>query len=125
MTLANMHRIIFVLFALSSLVLTACSIHKIDIQQGNVITQEMLETLTVGMDKRRVKLAIGSPMVQDPFHPNRWDYVYSYRAGMSDEAQSSHVVLLFEGDILKTIDVRKAPPLADDVLMPTLQSRGY
>lgn len=120
-----MHRIIFILFALSSLVLTSCAIHKIDIQQGNVITQEMLETLTVGMDKRRVKLAIGSPMVQDPFQPNRWDYVYSFRAGMSDEAQSSHVILFFNGDILKKIDVVKAPPLEDDILMPTLQSRGY
>ncbi len=123
--LGNMYRFTLVLFALTSLVLTSCAIHKIDIQQGNVITQEMLETLTVGMDKRRVKLAIGSPMIQDPFHPNRWDYVYSFKAGMSDKAQSSHIVLLFKGDILKKIDVLKAPPLEDDLLMPTLQSRGY
>ncbi len=69
---------------LSNLSLAACSVHKIDIQQGNVITREMMETLTPGMDKRRVQLAIGSPMIQDPFHPNRWDYVYSFKAGMRD-----------------------------------------
>ena len=113
------------LLALSGLFLSACSVHKIDIQQGNVITQEMLETLTPGMDKRRVKLAIGSPMVQDPFHPNRWDYVYSFKAGMTDDEQSAHIILYFEGDTLAKIDVIKAPPLEDNILMPNMRSRGY
>lgn len=110
---------------LSGLFLNACSVHKIDIQQGNVITQEMLETLTPGMDKRRVKLAIGSPMVQDPFHPDRWDYVYSFKAGMTDDAQSAHIILYFEGDTLARIDVVKPPPREDDILMPNIRSRGY
>ena len=123
-----MHRSTFsiaVLFALLGLLLSACAVHKIDIQQGNVITQEMLETLTPGMDKRRVKIAIGSPMVQDPFHPDRWDYVYSYKAGMSDEEQSAHIILRFDGDTLASIEVVKAPPHEDDILMPNMRSRGY
>ncbi len=114
-----------ILLALVGLFLSACAVHKIDIQQGNVITQEMLETLTPGMDKRRVKLAIGSPMLQDPFHPNRWDYVYSFKAGMTDEEQSAHIILYFDGNKLAKIDVVKAPPREDDVLMPNMQSRGY
>lgn len=122
--MGNMRRLILLPLILSSLLLTACSVHKIDIQQGNVITQEMVETLTPGMDKRRVQLAIGSPMIQDPFHPNRWDYVYSFKAGMRDEEQSAHIILYFDGDTLQKIDVVKAPPSEKDVLKPTLRGQG-
>jgi len=120
-----MRRFILLFVALSCLSLASCSVHKIDIQQGNVITQEMVETLTPGMDKRRVRLAIGSPMIQDPFHPNRWDYVYSFKAGMRDAGQSAHIVLYFDGDTLSKIDVLKAPPAEKDVMMPTLRGQGY
>ncbi len=122
--MGNMRRFILLLVILSSLLLASCSVHKIDIQQGNVITQEMLETLTPGMDKRRVQLAIGSPMIQDPFHPNRWDYVYSFRAGMRDEEQSAHIILYFDGDTLLKVDVVKAPPSEKDVLKPALRGQA-
>lgn len=122
--MGNMRRLILLPLILSSLLLAACSVHKIDIQQGNVITREMVETLTPGMDKRRVQLAIGSPMIQDPFHPNRWDYVYSFKAGMRDEEQSAHIILYFDGDTLQKIDVVKAPPSEKDVLKPTLRGQG-
>ncbi len=123
--MGNMRQFILLFVALSSLSLTACSVHKIDIQQGNVITREMVETLTPGMDKRRVQLAIGSPMIQDPFHPNRWDYVYSFKAGMRDEEQSAHIILYFDGDTLTKIDMVKAPPNEKDVLKPALRGPGY
>ncbi len=122
--MGNMRRFILLPVILSSLLLAACSVHKIDIQQGNVITREMVETLTPGMDKRRVQLAIGSPMIQDPFHPNRWDYVYSFKAGMRDEEQSAHIILYFDGDTLQKVDVVKAPPSEKDVLKPTLRGQG-
>ncbi len=118
-----MRRSILLLVALSGLSLAACSVHKIDIQQGNVITREMVETLTPGMDKRRVQLAIGSPMIRDPFHPDRWDYVYTFKAGMRDQEQSAHVVLYFDGDTLSRIDVVKAPPAEKDILKPALRGR--
>ncbi len=121
--MGNMRRFILLPTILLGLSLAACSVHKIDIQQGNVITREMVETLTPGMDKRRVQLAIGSPMIQDPFHPNRWDYVYSFKAGMRDEEQSAHIILYFDGDTLRKIDVVKAPPSEKDVLKPTLRGR--
>ncbi len=113
--------LLFLVLALSGLSLVSCSVHKIDVQQGNVITQEMLETLTPGMDKRRVQLAIGSPLIRDPFHPDRWDYVYSFKAGMRKAEQSAHIVLYFDGDTLSRIDVLKAPPAEKDVMMPTLR----
>ncbi len=122
--MGNMRRFILLPVILLGLSLAACSVHKIDIQQGNVITREMVKTLTPGMDKRRVQLAIGSPMIQDPFHPNRWDYVYSFKAGMRDEEQSAHIILYFDGDILQKIDVVKVPPSEKDVLKPTLRGQG-
>jgi len=117
-----MHRLIPPLFVIATLSLGACAVHKIDIQQGNVITREMVETLTPGMDKRRVRLAIGSPMLRDPFHPDRWDYVYSFKAGMREREQSAHVILRFEGDLLASIEVVKEPPSEKDVLKPDVSS---
>ena len=61
------------------LLLGACSIHSIDVQQGNLIEPAQLEKLKVGMDKNQARFVLGTPMVEDIFHGNRWDYVYSRR----------------------------------------------
>ena len=63
------------------LLLAGCSsipslLYKIEIQQGNVITQEMVNKLKPGMTRSQVRFALGSPMISDAFHENRWDYVY-------------------------------------------------
>jgi outer membrane protein assembly factor BamE len=100
--------------------LAACSVHKSDVQQGNVITQEMMEKLTVGMDKRQVKLLLGSPLIDDPFHSGRWDYVYSYKMGNSPGRQYAYVTLDFDGERLTKIDVHAAPPKESEIKKPTL-----
>lgn len=107
-------------FLTLGLALVACSVHKIDIQQGNVITQEMLETLTLGMDKRKVKVLLGAPMIQDPFHRERWDYIYSFQAGNTPETQTARIVLHFTDDKLAKIDVIKPPPKEADIKKPAL-----
>lgn len=77
--------------------------YKIDIQQGNAITQEMLAKLKPGMTPSQVRFILGSPLVQDPFHPNRWDYVYRYlKAGTLTEQR--RVTVVFEDDKLKGIE---------------------
>jgi outer membrane protein assembly factor BamE len=100
--------------------LTACSIHKIDIQQGNVITQESLAKLTIGMEKNQVQRLLGSPMIQDPFHGDRWDYVYRFVVGNTGEVQSGHVSLDFSGAQLSAINVHKQPPTEDEIKTPRL-----
>jgi outer membrane protein assembly factor BamE len=105
------------------LALAACSVHKIDVQQGNVITQEMMEKLSVGMEKRQVMLLLGSPLIEDPFHSGRWDYVYSFIAGNSPEEQFAHVTLSFEGNKVTKIDVHAAPPVEADIKKPALSKR--
>ena len=56
-------------------------VYKINIQQGHIITQEMVDQLKVGMTKRQVRFVLGNSLVPDPFDNNRWDYPYSIRKG--------------------------------------------
>jgi outer membrane protein assembly factor BamE len=53
-------------------------VHKIDVQQGNVVTQEMVGQLRIGMNKSKVRFVMGTPIIKDTFHVNRWDYLYTF-----------------------------------------------
>jgi outer membrane protein assembly factor BamE len=78
-------------------------IYKLDIQQGNVITTEMLSGLESGMEKRKVRFLLGTPLVTDTFDPNRWDYLYSFQEGGGDRVQR-HIVAIFENGLLVRVD---------------------
>ncbi|MCK4586460.1 MAG: outer membrane protein assembly factor BamE [Gammaproteobacteria bacterium] len=106
-----------------AVILGACSVHRIDIQQGNVITQEMLEKLKIGMGKQQVSRLLGTPLIEDPFHKGRWDYIYKFVAGDTGEKQSSHITLFFDGENLTKIDIREAPLAEADVRKTTLKKR--
>lgn len=91
------------LLIVASLYLAGCAIYKVDIPQGNVLTAEMRENLKPGMTKRQVRYVLGSPAVIDPFHPERWDYIYSLRKG-SGEFQQERLSLTFSEDRLLRIE---------------------
>lgn len=77
--------------------------HKIDIQQGNQVTSEMLAKLKPGMTPSQVRFVLGTPLLVDPFHANRWDYVYRLeRAGKLVEHR--RIVVVFENERLKGIE---------------------
>lgn len=76
--------------------------YKLDVQQGNVVTSKMLLQLRPGMTKSQVRFIMGTPLVQDSFHGNRWDYVYQMRE-KGKIIDQSRVILDFEGDALKTV----------------------
>lgn len=78
-------------------------VYRIDIQQGNVIEQELLDKLRPGMDKQQVRYIMGTPAVVDPFHNDRWDYVYTMTEGAS-RRQQRHITLYFEDEKLAFID---------------------
>lgn len=84
-------------------------VHRIDVQQGNVITQDMLAQLRPGMEKSKVRFIMGSPMIVDTFHSDRWDYLYSFQEGKKPREQR-RVTLLFKDDRLYRVtgDVRAA-----------------
>lgn len=90
----------------------APSVHKIDIQQGNVVTQDMLSRLKPGMTKSQVRFALGTPLIADAFHPNRWDYAYRYqKAGKLTEQR--HVTVVFENELLLRVDGDAAPSASE------------
>ena len=77
--------------------------YKIDVQQGNYVTQDMVEKLKPGMTRSQVKFLLGTPLVVDPFRNDRWDYVYLYyKAGELTEQR--RISVIFEQDKLKRVD---------------------
>ena len=74
-------------------------VYKIDVEQGNIVTQEIADQLQPGMSKRQVRFIMGTPLVEDTFNQNRWDYPYSIRNG-GELLSSSHVTVFFDGDSL-------------------------
>jgi outer membrane protein assembly factor BamE len=80
--------------------LAGCSfpgVYKIDIQQGNVVTQDMIDQLRPGMTRRQVRFIMGNPLITDTFHANRWDYLYSIQPGGGQRLQE-RVSLVFDGN---------------------------
>lgn len=92
------------LIAMFSISLGGCIVYKQDIQQGNEITQEMVSQLNTGMTKREVTRILGSPLINDPFHNNRWDYYFSLKDGKTGKVSQATATLTFEGDTLTAID---------------------
>jgi outer membrane protein assembly factor BamE len=95
--------------ALSILFLAVClsdcgfvgfpGVYKIDVEQGNIVTLDMVEQLKPGMSRRQVQFILGTPLLDDPFNQSRWDYPYSKRNGNKLLAESRFSVY-FEGDSL-------------------------
>jgi outer membrane protein assembly factor BamE len=113
------------IFFLTFIFLTACSvkspidyfeakIYKLDVQQGNIITAEMLMGLKPGMTRAQVKYVLGTPLIQDSFHENRWDYIY--KMIKNDRLiEERHVVVRFADDEL--VDVKGDIIQSNDILI--------
>jgi outer membrane protein assembly factor BamE len=82
--------------------------YKMDIQQGNVITPEMLARLQPGMTRSQVRFTLGTPMVVDPFRADRWDYVYLY-SKRGELTEQRRIMVVFKDDKLVRIEGDAAP----------------
>jgi outer membrane protein assembly factor BamE len=92
------------LFFLSAL-LAGCMLvpHKIDIQQGNYVDQAMVAKLKAEMTRSQVRFILGTPLIADIFHQNRWDYVYL--TGKANDVRAQHkITVIFDGDKLKRVE---------------------
>jgi len=78
-------------------------VYRVDVQQGNVIEQSMIDKLEPGMTKAKVRFIMGTPLLVDPFHSNRWDYIYSIEPGDGERAQR-HIALFFKEDKLTHLE---------------------
>lgn len=90
--------------------MTGCNLlYKPEVQQGVLLSPEMLASLKPGMTKRQVRLLLGSPPVNDVFHPERWDYLYSLKKS-GEKVQPRHLALFFRNDALVRAEGDLAPP---------------
>lgn len=74
-------------------------VYKVDITQGNVLEQKNVDELAVGMNREQVTFLLGSPVLMNALHSNRWDYYYSYRPEQG-KTKRSNMVLHFENNLL-------------------------
>jgi len=101
-----MQKYILILSVFISSLLGGCStlqfpgVYKIPIEQGNVITQEMVDQLKPGMSTEQVEYIMGSPMIKDSFNAERWDYVYSIQRGKAPRKQY-RLTIYFAADTLE------------------------
>jgi outer membrane protein assembly factor BamE len=102
-----------VVLGLFSLLLAGCNLtnpmtriqsYKLDIPQGNYVTQEMMDKLKPGMTRSQVRFVLGTPLLVDPFRENRWDYVYTLKKN-DVVVERRRVTVVFDGEVLKGVDV--------------------
>ena len=104
-----MQKLIRVCLVISLLTLAACSslrfpgVFRIDIGQGNIITEGAREKLKLGMTPQQVEYVLGAPLIKDPLHPGRWDYIYNYESGKGGFVEN-RLTLYFDGSRLNKID---------------------
>ena len=93
-----------ILTGFSLLFLSSCALYKIDVQQGNMITQEMLDKLQANMSARKVHFVMGTPLIIDVFHRGqRWDYIYSFEKE-GKERQQRHISLFLKNNRLASVE---------------------
>lgn len=112
-TRVNVHSTVFTyvhsvsrrLFVLGfcALALAAC-VYRVDIQQGNLLKDKDISQVEVGMTRSQVQFLLGTPMVADSFHRERWDYAYSLRKGREQEIERRWIVVYFENDRVSKIE---------------------
>lgn len=106
-----MQKVITISSLFLAIFLTACATNTsykptflreyiIDVPQGNVLEQSNISQLRSGQHKDQVKFLIGSPMLNDVFHKNRWDYVFQYRHGKTGEITTRQFTLFFDDNDL-------------------------
>jgi outer membrane protein assembly factor BamE len=98
-----------------TLLLSGCGlVYKMEINQGNFVTQDMVDKLREGQTRQQVRFALGTPVSESVFHPDRWDYNFSLER-RGKKITSHRLTLQFEGDKLKSWNVADLPksPMVD------------
>jgi outer membrane protein assembly factor BamE len=93
--------------------------YRPDVQQGNVVTKEMIDGLATGMTREQVRFLLGTPALVSVFHQNRWDYVYLLKRGTGSEVQSRRLTVFFKDNRLESFASDDMPPeaLADNLIL--------
>lgn len=109
----NMRKISLLLLALVCFAAVNGCVYRATISQGNLIKQEDLDQTEIGMTRNQVRFLLGTPMIDDPFSRNRWDYVYYIKLARDDAIQKRWVSVYFADDKVSEIrnDLELSPKL--------------
>ncbi len=99
--------------ALLLLVATSGCVFRANIAQGNIVEQDDLDQLEVGMTTNQVRFLLGTPMIDDPFNADRWDYAYYVKVGRQGTLGKRWVAILFEDG--RVSEIRKDLELEEDL----------
>ncbi|KAA0209340.1 MAG: outer membrane protein assembly factor BamE [Proteobacteria bacterium] len=91
------------LFLAGLLALASGCVYRIDVQQGNLLDDKAIDAVQPGMTRSQVRFLLGTPVVEDSFHHDRWDYVYYLRRGRSNREEKRWVIVTFADDKVATI----------------------
>ena len=109
--------------AFALVLLAAGCVYKIDVQQGNYVTQDLVEKLKKGMTKAEVKNLLGTPLLADTFHANRWDYYFSNVRGRKAE-KTSRLTIFFEDERLVSYIGEARPEGSPSAATPISEPRA-
>ena len=99
-----MPRTLVVTFCLLNAACDVLTPYRIEIQQGNYVTQEMVAQLKPGLTRDQVRFVMGTPLVNDIFHEERWDYVFVRQRANSRDVERRRIAVFFEDGKLKRVD---------------------
>lgn len=105
-----MRKTTLLFLAFLCLALASGCVYRATMSQGNLIKQEDLDQAEIGMTKNQVRFLLGTPMLDDPFSRNRWDYIYYVRIRRDDASQKRWVSIYFEDDLVS--EIRKEQELS-------------
>ncbi len=96
---------LYLIIGASLLTLNGCvRSYRVEIQQGNVISAEQIEKITPGTSRNEVRFILGTPLIEDPFHAERWDYFYSLNPAKGELVTKYRLSVWFENDqVLRTV----------------------
>src|SRR5210317_830837 len=104
------------LIALTLLTLSGCSsfpgVYKMDVAQGNEVTQEMVDQLRPGMTESQVRYVMGTPLLTDTFNQTRWDYIYQL-VQEDERVEQRRITLYFDGGRLSRLEGDLRPKAAE------------
>lgn len=98
-----MRKTVSVTVILAMLVLASACVYQAALSQGNLLDQEDIDQLEVGMTRSQVRFLLGTPMIDDPFHEDRWDYVYYLRIGREKATFKRWLSVYFEEDVVSEV----------------------
>ncbi len=101
-----MRQLLIYTLVIASALLGGCdsgifSVYRLDIQQGNALDMERVNQLEIGMDERQVRFLMGTPLLTDTFHDNRWDYLYWFKPGRGDLVRYRVTVFFDAGKVIR------------------------